>query len=97
MTPVDKCPMNASEFERASKRKNCTGHTRYLCAPNKYLSNLIEFCTDRKRALYGKGMKIISVMNINYLLNVNNEVLNILLQGKRCFDCLFFISKNGYE
>lgn len=52
--PVDKCPMNSSEFETAAKRRNCTKGTRYLCAPDKYLSNLIEFCTDVTKSLYGE-------------------------------------------
>uniref|UniRef100_A0A8W8NYC4 AIG1-type G domain-containing protein n=1 Tax=Magallana gigas TaxID=29159 RepID=A0A8W8NYC4_MAGGI len=52
--PVNKCPGSKTEFQRASQRMNCTKDLRYLCAPNKYLSSLIEFCTDRKRSLYGK-------------------------------------------
>nr|XP_034322048.1 uncharacterized protein LOC109619131 isoform X2 [Crassostrea gigas] len=53
--PVNKCPGSKTEFQRASQRMNCTKDLRYLCAPNKYLSSLIEFCTNRKRSLYGKG------------------------------------------
>lgn len=53
--PVDKCPTNAADFEKAARRRNCPEHSRYLCSPDKYLSNLIEFCTDRKKGLYGKG------------------------------------------
>lgn len=52
--PVDECPNNRTEFETAAKRRNCTGNTRYLCAPDKYLTSLIEFCTDQKKSLYGK-------------------------------------------
>lgn len=52
---VNKCPMSKNEFQTAAKRRNCTGSSRYLCAPNKYLSSLIEFCTDRHRSLYGQG------------------------------------------
>nr|XP_034315551.1 uncharacterized protein LOC117685339 [Crassostrea gigas] len=52
---VDKCPMNASEFGTAARRRNCSTHTRYLCAPDKYLSNLIEFCTDRRSSLFKDG------------------------------------------
>lgn len=54
--PVDECPMNRTEFERAARRRNCTGNTRYLCAPDKYLASLIEFCTDQKKSLYVKGI-----------------------------------------
>lgn len=50
---VDKCPMNKSEFEEAALRMNCSRDTRYLCAPDRNLSNLIEFCTDIKRSLFG--------------------------------------------
>lgn len=52
---MDECPNNRTEFETAAKRRNCTGNTRYLCAPDKYLTSLIEFCTDQKKSLYGKG------------------------------------------
>lgn len=47
--------MTPKEFEIAAKRRNCTGHSRYLCAPDKYLSNLIEFCTNIRRSLFEKG------------------------------------------
>lgn len=52
--PVDKCPENASEFETASERRNCTQNSRYLCAPDRYLTSLIEFCTDRRISLFEK-------------------------------------------
>uniref|UniRef100_K1QIW9 Uncharacterized protein n=1 Tax=Magallana gigas TaxID=29159 RepID=K1QIW9_MAGGI len=52
--PVDECPNNRTEFETAAKRRNCTRNTRYLCAPDKYLTSLIEFCTDQNRSLYEK-------------------------------------------
>nr|XP_022300702.1 uncharacterized protein LOC111108910 [Crassostrea virginica] len=51
--PVNECPGNKTEFERASEKMNCSG--RYLCAPNRDLTNLIEFCTDRRRSLYSAG------------------------------------------
>lgn len=54
--PVEECPLNATEFETAARRRNCTENSRYLCAPDKNLTSLIEFCTDQKRALYGKGV-----------------------------------------
>lgn len=51
---VDKCPTNKSEFEEAAIRMNCSrDDKRYLCAPNRNLSNLIEFCTDVRRSLFG--------------------------------------------
>lgn len=52
---MDECPKNKTEFETAAKRRNCTVNTRYLCAPDKHLTSLIEFCTDQKRSLYEKG------------------------------------------
>lgn len=53
--PVERCPMNVTEFEEAARRRKCSGKSRYLCAPDKYLSNLIEFCTDRKLSLFKNG------------------------------------------
>ncbi|XP_048741997.2 ankyrin-1-like isoform X3 [Ostrea edulis] len=51
---VSECPTNATTFQRASDRMNCSGTSRYLCAPDNALSNLIEFCTDHPRvSLYG--------------------------------------------
>lgn len=51
--PVNKCPINESDFEEAAIRMNCSQNTRYLCAPDRNLSSLIEFCTDVRRSLYG--------------------------------------------
>lgn len=62
--PVDTCPMNATEFEKAARRRNCTEKSRYLCAPDKYLSNLIEFCTDRKLSLFQNGIRNLIVIII---------------------------------
>lgn len=53
--PVNKCPRNRNEFQTAAQRRNCSKSSRYLCSPNKFLSSLIEFCTDQNRKLYGKG------------------------------------------
>nr|XP_022299693.1 uncharacterized protein LOC111108236 [Crassostrea virginica] len=50
---VNKCPGNETAFEKAAEKMNCTG--RYLCAPNKDLTSLIEFCTDRPKSLYLQG------------------------------------------
>lgn len=57
---MDECPKNKTEFEAAAKRRNCTGDTRYLCAPDKNLTSLIEFCTDQKTALFEKGGNALS-------------------------------------
>ena len=54
VNPVNECPWNRSVFETAAEKMNCSG--RYLCAPNKDLTNLIEFCTDRRRALFLAGI-----------------------------------------
>lgn len=51
---VNKCPGNETAFEKAAEKMNCTG--RYLCAPNKDLTSLIEFCTDRPKSLYLQGI-----------------------------------------
>ncbi|XP_052682874.1 uncharacterized protein LOC128163341 [Crassostrea angulata] len=64
--PVDKCPMNISEFEEAAIRMNCPRDTRYLCAPDRNLSNLIEFCTDIKRSLLGPD-KCVRLEGTGYL------------------------------
>lgn len=53
---VEKCPLNATGFKTAARRRNCTEKTRYLCAPDGNLTSLIEFCTDHKRSLYEKGV-----------------------------------------
>lgn len=53
--PVNECPRSENEFKTAAQRRNCTRGLRYLCAPNKYISSLIEFCTDRPRSLYAQG------------------------------------------
>lgn len=57
--PVNECPRSKDEFKTAAQRRNCTKGLRYLCAPNKYLSSLIEFCTDRKISLYQEGNCVI--------------------------------------
>ncbi|XP_052691517.1 uncharacterized protein LOC128169406 isoform X2 [Crassostrea angulata] len=57
--PVNECPRSKDEFKTAAQRRNCTKGLRYLCAPNKYLSSLIEFCTDRQIGLYQKGNCVI--------------------------------------
>lgn len=78
--PVDECPMNKPEFERAARRRNCTGNSRYLCAPDKYLSSLIEFCTEQEKSLYEKGIfassllmfhkkKILNFIYDSYMIN----------------------------
>uniref|UniRef100_A0A8W8NYB5 COR domain-containing protein n=1 Tax=Magallana gigas TaxID=29159 RepID=A0A8W8NYB5_MAGGI len=56
---VNECPRSQNEFITAAQRRNCTGGSRYLCVPNKYISSLIEFCTDRSRSLYGKGFCVL--------------------------------------
>lgn len=61
---MDRCPMNSTEFEAAARRRNCTGNSRYLCAPDKHLTNLIEFCTDVAKSLYGKGSRFFLKLSI---------------------------------
>lgn len=57
--------MNDTEFETAARRRNCTGKTRYLCAPDKNLTSLIEFCTDRRKSLYENGMLVLGLFMSN--------------------------------
>lgn len=57
--PVNECPRSKDEFKTAAQRRNCTKGLRYLCAPNKYLSSLIEFCTNRQISLYQEGNCVI--------------------------------------
>ncbi|XP_052695159.1 uncharacterized protein LOC128173500 [Crassostrea angulata] len=57
--PVNECPRSEDEFKTATQRRNCTKGFRYMCAPNKYLSSLIEFCTDQPKSLYQKGNCVI--------------------------------------
>lgn len=65
--PVDNCPKNSTEFQTAARRRNCTENSRYLCAPDKTLTSLIEFCTDQRKSLYGKGMFAMSLIMFHKL------------------------------
>lgn len=75
MNGVERCPMNASDFKKAARTRNCTGNDRYLCAPDRNLSSLIEFCTDTKRSLFEKGNFFISFeiifVTINFYRSIN--------------------------
>ncbi|XP_062601210.1 uncharacterized protein LOC134262904, partial [Saccostrea cucullata] len=46
--PVDRCPVNVSEVEYATKRLNCSGFDKfentYHCLPLSDLSQLVELC-----------------------------------------------------
>lgn len=62
---VDVCPNNKTEWEKASKRLNCTDiasntKNRYHCLPVKDLTTLMEFCYNktRPRVTSGKGLKL---------------------------------------
>lgn len=57
--------MNDTEFEKAARRRNCTGKTRYLCAPDTNLTSLIEFCTDRHKSLHQNGMLVLGLFMSN--------------------------------
>ncbi|XP_062607057.1 uncharacterized protein LOC134268830, partial [Saccostrea cucullata] len=70
--PVDKCPMNKSEFNLASERRKCSTGTRFLCAPNRYLSSLIEFCTDIKKSRFQEG-NCVRLEGSGYLNHYNCE------------------------
>ena len=53
---VDRCPRNRTESEIASTRLNCRAGFRYLCTPNRDLTSLIEFCTDRPASIFTAGI-----------------------------------------
>ncbi|XP_062599299.1 uncharacterized protein LOC134260769 [Saccostrea cucullata] len=53
--PTAECPKNKSAFQKASEKMNCSEGLRYLCAPDRYLASLIEFCTNRNRSPFAKG------------------------------------------
>ncbi|XP_048740261.1 uncharacterized protein LOC125654360 isoform X2 [Ostrea edulis] len=49
------CPLNTTSHKDAKLRKNCSGNTRYMCAPYKDLSYLLEYCTSTSRSLFIEG------------------------------------------
>lgn len=84
---MDECPKNETEFEAAAKRRNCTEDTRYLCAPDKNLTSLIEFCTDQKISLYEKGgvaLSFIMSHKLQFHFEVMQRGLSILIKMKKC-------------
>lgn len=74
--------MNSSEFEIAAKRRNCTKETRYLCAPDKYLSNLIEFCSDTSKSLFGEGNVMFSISVMMIMMMILERILILKTPAK---------------
>nr|XP_022301467.1 ankyrin repeat domain-containing protein 50-like [Crassostrea virginica] len=72
VTPVERCPMNKSEHEKAEIRMGCNENQTYHCIPDKKHSTLIEFCYPRKRSLVQSG-KCLELADTGYLNNVNCE------------------------
>lgn len=73
---VDVCPNNKTEWQKASKRLNCTDiasntKNRYHCLPVKDLTTLMEFCYNktRPRVTSGGCMTYVPKSNDMYQLN----------------------------
>lgn len=59
---VSHCPRDEKEWQKASKRLNCSDDVtspknRYHCLPIDNLSTLLEFCYNRTRAQVIKGTR----------------------------------------
>ena len=57
---VRDCPRDEKEWQKASKRLNCTGDVlstknKYHCLPADNFTTLLEFCYTRTRAQVIKG------------------------------------------
>ncbi|XP_078339916.1 uncharacterized protein LOC111107523 isoform X2 [Crassostrea virginica] len=72
VTPVERCPMNKSEHEKAEIRIGCNESQSYHCIPDKKHSTLIEFCYPRKQSLVQSG-NCLELADTGYLNNVNCE------------------------
>lgn len=55
--PVDRCPMNESDWQAAAEIFGCNDTHVYHCVPDKFHSSLIEFCYYKKPNLVQKGTK----------------------------------------
>lgn len=73
---VDVCPNNETEWQKASKRLNCTDiasntKNRYHCLPVRNLTTLMEFCYNKTRPLVTSGgcMTYVPESNAMYKLN----------------------------
>ena len=57
---VRDCPRDETEWQKASKRLNCTSdvwstNNKYHCLPADNLTTLLEFCYNRTRAQVVEG------------------------------------------
>ena len=61
MNPVESCPDNLTEVQKASKRLGCRndqfGNNQYMCLPNVEKSSLLEFCNGDIMGIQQKGMQ----------------------------------------
>lgn len=55
VNPVDRCPMNESDWEAAANRTGCNDTRGYHCVPDKFHESLIEFCYIKPRILVANG------------------------------------------
>nr|XP_034305662.1 uncharacterized protein LOC105333873 [Crassostrea gigas] len=53
--PVNRCPMNESDWKAASIRVGCNDTFKYHCLPDRFHSTLIEFCYTSPRSMIEKG------------------------------------------
>lgn len=53
--PVDRCPMNESDWKAAAEITGCNDTHVYHCVPDKFHSSLIEFCYYKKPNLVQEG------------------------------------------
>ncbi|XP_078322841.1 uncharacterized protein LOC144622140 [Crassostrea virginica] len=73
---VSHCPRDEKEWQKASKRLNCSDDVtspknRYHCLPIDNLSTLLEFCYNRTRAQVIKGLCMVYVERKNILNHYN--------------------------
>lgn len=54
--PVNRCPMNESDWETAAIRVGCNATHGYHCVPDRFHSTLIEFCYTSPRIMIAKGI-----------------------------------------
>lgn len=68
---VSHCPRDEKEWQKASKRLNCSDDVlspknRYHCLPIDNLSTLLEFCYNRTRAQVIKGTRALFLTRKQY-------------------------------
>lgn len=61
---MEVCPLNKTEWQKASQRLNCTDDmenpvNRYHCLPVDDLTTLVEFCYNQIKPRIVKGMNLL--------------------------------------